>query len=295
MTMRTTVIGSYPVVGEGLEAIKTAVNDQLEAGIEIISDGQTRKDMVCYFADHIPGFKVEGEKAKIVGKVRPPEETPVVDDLIFARKLAGERAEVKAIITGPVTMVFFSELAPEAPYAGFRDERLYEDVSEALAVEVEIIQKAGFTKIQIDEPSFSIGAPMNIGRKALESIVSDLKGTKALHVCGNLRRVFGEIVKIEGLDVLSFSFKDNVSNFDSVEKKLLKDYSKKLGVGCVSTMSPEVEDVDSIKKVLTRAVGLYGSENIEWVHPDCGLRSFKRDEAFMKLKNMVTAVRELRG
>jgi len=292
--MKTTVIGSYPVVGEGLEAIKNAVKDQLDAGIEIISDGQTRKDMVCYFADHIPGFKVEDEKAKIVGRIRPPEETPVVEDLIFARELAGSRAEVKAIITGPVTMVFFSELTPEAPYAGFRDERLYEDVSAALAVEAEIMQKLGFLKVQIDEPSFSIGAPMNIGRKVLEAIVSDLKGVKALHVCGNLRRAFKEIVKIEGFDVLSFSFKDNVSNFDNVERKLLEDYSKRLGVGCVSTMSPEAEDVESIKKVLSRALELYGVENIEWIHPDCGLRSLKRDEAFTKLKNMVTAAKELR-
>lgn len=292
--MRTTVIGSYPVVGEGLEAIKIAVNDQVDAGIEIISDGQTRKDMVCYFADHIPGFKVEDDKAMIVGKVRAPEESPIVEDLIFARKLVGDKAEVKAIITGPVTMVFFSELTPEAPYSGFRDERLYEDVSTALAVEAEILQKSGFSTLQIDEPSFSIGAPMKIGREALEAIVSDLKGTKALHVCGNLRRAFKEIVNIDGLDILCLSFKDNVSNFDIVERRALEDHSKKLGVGCVSTMNPEVEDIDSIKKVFIKALELYGPENIEWVHPDCGLRSLKREEAFMKLRNMVNAVKSVR-
>ncbi|MGQ9759541.1 MAG: methionine synthase [Candidatus Methanomethylicaceae archaeon] len=291
--IKTTVIGSYPVVGEGLEAIKTAVDDQLKAGIEIISDGQSRKDMVSYFADHIPGFRVEGEKAKIVGRVRPPEDTPIVEDLIFAKKLAAERGEVKAIITGPVTMVFFSELSPEAPYSGFRDERLYEDVSEALAVEAEIIQKAGFSKFQVDEPSFSIGAPMAVGKKAIERVVSDIKGVKALHVCGNLRRVFKEIVKIEGLDILSFSFKDSVSNFDSVERKLLEDCSKRLGVGCVSTMDPAVDNVYSIKKVVKKALEVYGLENVEWVHPDCGLRSLNRENAFLKLKNMVIAVKEV--
>lgn len=291
--MKTTVIGSYPVVGEGLEAIRTAVNDQLEAGIEIISDGQTRKDMVSYFADHIPGFKAEGGKAKIVGKIRPPDETPIIDDLIFAKNLAGDKGEVKAIVTGPVTMVFFSELSPEAPYSGFRDVRLYEDVSEALAVELEIIQKAGFSKFQLDEPSFSIGAPMNISKKAVEGVVSEIKGVKALHVCGNLRRVFKDIVSIEGLDILSFSFKDSVSNFDSVEKRLLKDYSKRLGVGCVSTMDPEVDSVDSIKKVIKRALDIYGLEYVEWVHPDCGLRSMSREVALSKLKNMVVAMKEV--
>ncbi len=292
--MRTTVIGSYPVVGEGLDAIKTAVHDQLEAGIEIISDGQTRKDMVSYFADHIPGFKIDGEKVKIVGKVRPPEETPIIGDLLFAKKLARGRAEVKAIITGPVTMVFFSELSPEAPYAGFRDGRLYEDVSEALAVEAEMIQKAGFSDFQIDEPSFSIGAPMNIGKRSVEVVVSGIRGVKGLHVCGNLRRAFGEVVKIDGLDVLSFSFKDNVSNFDSVDRRLLEDYSKKLGVGCVSTMDAEVDDVESIKRVLSKALDLYGLENIAWAHPDCGLRSLNKESAFSKLKNMVIALRELK-
>ncbi|MCQ5336946.1 MAG: methionine synthase [Candidatus Methanomethylicia archaeon] len=292
--IKTTVIGSYPVVGKDIEAIKIAVEDQINAGIEIISDGQTRKDMVSYFSDHIPGFKVENEKTEIIGKIKPPEETPLVEDLLFAKRLSYGKAELKAIITGPMTMIFFSELSPDAPYSGFRDLRLYEDISEALAVEIEIIyKKVGVKYFQIDEPSFSIGAPIDIGRKSIERMISNLKGIKALHVCGNLRKSFKDIVKIENLDVLSFSFKDNISNFDTVERKIIEDYSKKLGLGCVSTMENNIDSIESIKRIIIKGLETYGKENIAFIHPDCGLRPFTREIAFAKLKNMVIALKEV--
>lgn len=291
--MKTTVIGSHPVVGEGEDALRAAVKDQIDAGIEIIGDGQTRKDMVTYYADHIPGFKVEDGRSYIVGRIRPPETTPVAEDLLLAKRFAKGRAEVKAIITGPVTMVFFSELSPTAPYRGFRDETLYRDVSEALGVEADLIRRHGFSTFQFDEPSFSIGAPMALAKEALERTVSDLKGRKALHVCGNLKRSFVDIVGIDGLDILSLAFKDSVSNFDTVEKKMLRDNSKKLGVGCVSSTDGGVEGTDEVLASLRKAVEMYGIDNIEWVHPDCGLRSLERDSVRQKLRNMVDAVKGL--
>lgn len=292
--MKTTVIGSHPVVGQGDEALKEAVKDQMEAGIDVISDGQTRKDMVTYFADHIPGFRVEDGRSYIVGRIKPPEMTPVVEDLLLAKNLARGRAEVKAIITGPVTMAFFSELTPSAPYKGFRDEALYMDLSEALAVEADLIGKRGFSTFQFDEPSFSIGAPMHLAKEAMQRTVSDVKGVKALHVCGNLKRSFREIVGIEGLDILSFAFKDSVSNFDTVEKRLLRENSKRLGVGCVSSTEGGVEGVEDILATVRKAVAVYGLENVQWVHPDCGLRSLEREAVRMKLNNMVEAVRRFR-
>jgi 5-methyltetrahydropteroyltriglutamate--homocysteine methyltransferase len=295
MKIRSTVIGSYPVVGEGTDAVRTAVSDQLEAGIEVISDGQTRKDMLSYFADHLEGFKVEEGRSYIVGKIKPPEATPIIQDLLLAKEIAGNRAEVKAVVTGPVTMVFFSELTPSAPYNGFRDENLYKDISEALATEAELIQREGFASIQFDEPSFSIGAPMAIARKSLETTVSYLKGVKTLHVCGNLKRSFGQIVEIEGIDVLSFAFKDSVSNFDTVEKRLLEDNSKRLGIGCVSSSQGDVEDIGIIKGVVKRALDAYGEDNLAWIHPDCGLRTLEHETAKSKLKNMVSALKDLEG
>jgi 5-methyltetrahydropteroyltriglutamate--homocysteine methyltransferase len=68
--MLTTVIGSYPLNYSelGPDAIKTAVSDQLEAGIDIISDGQTRCDMIEYFASAIDGYSYAG-KSFINGQI----------------------------------------------------------------------------------------------------------------------------------------------------------------------------------------------------------------------------------
>ncbi|MDD1776178.1 MAG: hypothetical protein LUP94_02365 [Candidatus Methanomethylicus sp.] len=294
MRIKSTVIGSHPVVGEGKDAIKTAVEDMIEAGIDVISDGQTKTDMVGYFADHIPGFKVEEGRSQIIGRIRPPEETPLPADLKYAKALAGSKAEVKAIMTGPVTMVFFAELAPTAPYKGFRDEALYRDIAEALAIEAEMIQKEGFFNFQIDEPSYSIGAPMKMAKMALERVAESIKGTKSLHVCGNLRGSFQDIVKIEGIDVLSFAFKDNLSNFDTVERKLLEDYGKRLGIGSVSSTDGSVEDVGEVINSIRKAVEAYTVDNIAFVHPDCGLRSLERDSAKGKLRAMVAALKAMK-
>lgn len=290
--IKTTVIGSHPVTGSGLEAIESAVRDQIGAGIEIISDGQTRKDMVAYFADHIPGFEINDGRTMITGKVSPPEDTPLVQDLIHAKRISSGTCEVKAIITGPVTMAFFSELTPSAPYSGFRDEKLYTDIGEALAVEAEIISKHGFTTFQFDEPSFSIGAPMDLAKRALEALTSNVKGVKALHVCGNLKRSFREIVRIEGIDILSLAFKDNPGNFDAVDRKAIVDHGKKLGAGCVSSMENRVEEKGAIRQLLDRLFAAYEPENIAWAHPDCGLRALDRAVAVGKLREMVKAVRE---
>uniref|UniRef100_A0A7C3J535 Cobalamin-independent methionine synthase MetE C-terminal/archaeal domain-containing protein n=1 Tax=Candidatus Methanomethylicus mesodigestus TaxID=1867258 RepID=A0A7C3J535_9CREN len=291
MKVRTTVIGSYPVVGDGFDAIRAAVQDQLDAGIDLISDGQTRKDMVAYFADHIPGFEVNDGRSYIVGKIMPPEEAPLPVDLAFARRLSDGRADVKAIITGPVTMAFFSELKPSAPYKSYRDQALYQDISNALVAECQLIQKEGFMNFQIDEPSFSIGAPMDLGRKALENIFNGIRGTKALHVCGSLRGVFQSMVQIDGMDVISIAFKDSLSNFDNVERKALEDHGKKLGIGCVSSTDGNVESKEAISSIIRKAAGAYGVENISSIHPDCGLRSLERETAKGKLRNMVMALK----
>ena len=72
--LATTVVGSYPVVkGGGLmsfldplrTAVETAVGDQLAAGIDIISDGQVRGDMIGAFASHLPGIRDQ----EVIGRI----------------------------------------------------------------------------------------------------------------------------------------------------------------------------------------------------------------------------------
>ena len=75
--MKSTVVGSYPVEVKNptsakdkllkafgsydnyKQSIKDSVISQLDAGIDIISDGQVRGDMVSIFTQYIPGMKIE--------------------------------------------------------------------------------------------------------------------------------------------------------------------------------------------------------------------------------------------
>ena len=84
--MRSTVVGSFPVevkepstIKDKMlnlfgaydpfkESIRQAVFSQLDAGVDIISDGQVRGDMVSSFSKYIPGFKIEDGNTFIVSK-----------------------------------------------------------------------------------------------------------------------------------------------------------------------------------------------------------------------------------
>ncbi len=288
-----TVIGSYPVNGlTGLEAVKNAVEQQLEAGVELVSDGQTRKDMISYFTDHIPGFIIHENHSKIVDKITPPETSPILEDLLYANSFLKEGRFLKAIITGPVTLIASAKIDKSSPYNGFLDQKLYVDLGEALKREAELLLKSGAAFLQIDEPFYSVGVPIELGEIAIKIITENIKVPVGLHVCGDIRKVFSKLVSIQGVNILSLEFAASPSNFTVVNKHDLNKYDKILGVGCVNTQTNIVESINTIREVLLKASSILNSNNFI-VHPDCGLRLLPSEVAYTKLVNMVEAVNTL--
>jgi len=284
-----TVIGSYPLCEkEGDEALENAVISQINAGVELISDGQTRYDMIKYFTTHIPGFKVVGDESIVDSKIMPPEDSPIVKDLIKAKELAKNKAKVKGIITGPVTLISSCKISKSAPYK-FMDPNLFLDAAEALAEEAKMFVKAGVDAIQIDEPFYSVGAPLELGKKCVELICRDLKVPVALHVCGDVKRVFDILCTFEGVDVLSHEFAATPTNLEVIRVEKLIDNNKMLGVGCVKSNNPAIETPEEVKDLLLKVHRIVGYENMI-VHPDCGLRLLDCDVALNKLNNMVKGV-----
>jgi 5-methyltetrahydropteroyltriglutamate--homocysteine methyltransferase len=177
--MRTTVIGSYPLRYEelGPQAVARSVEEQVAAGVELVSDGQTRADMVSVYAGVLDGTKMKAEtglnekKLHITGRVSLRDPSIFVEDFLLARNVAGGRAQVKAIVTGPVTLAFSSILETKA-YKGYRDRSLYADLSSALLGVAKELEKAGARHFQIDEPFFSVGAPMDLAQEAVENIAT---------------------------------------------------------------------------------------------------------------------------
>jgi len=288
--MFTTVLGSYPLsYGElGKDAIIRSVSDQIDAGIQLVSDGQTRYDMIEYFARSIEGYSYDA-KSFINGKIGKGSPEIFLEDLEIAKGMA---PRVKGIITGPVTLVFSSEI--RGYYRGYRDEAVYLDTARALLDIARALEENGAEWIQIDEPYLSVGAPMGIARKAVESIALNLKVPVALHVCGTIAKIFRELLQWEGVNMLSHAFMGD-DNTEILSFKELRSSDKMLGLGCIDTKSTKVEEVEDIEKLIRTAMEKIPKERIA-VHPDCGLRVLPRELAFEKMKRMVIAAeRVLQG
>jgi 5-methyltetrahydropteroyltriglutamate--homocysteine methyltransferase len=288
--LATTVVGSYPVVkGGGLRslfdplhpAVETAVSDQISAGIDIISDGQVRGDMIGVFASKLPGVKGQ----EITGKVQPASVSITVGDTKYALSKA---PKVKGIVTGPTTLAHGLHIS--TPIYRNREE-LALDLAAALVPEVKALEAAGITLLQIDEPIFSTGmADLAVGKQAIELITTALRIPTCMHVCGNLGNVLDEILKFN-VNVLDFEFANNPANLDLLSRRDLT--GRMIGFGCVDSSIDRVESVAEIKKRIEKGVEIFGPRTM-LIDPDCGMRMRSRETAYWKLRNMCDAAKEVR-
>ena len=306
--MKSTVVGSFPVELKEAssaknkllnalgaydpfkEAIKTSVIAQLDAGVDIVSDGQVRGDMVSIFTEFIPGMKIVDGNTEIVSKIRNPVQEISVKDLQYAKKVMKEYFNgsipegkgVKGIITGPNTIVHSSRLT--AFYKTKEDAII--DLAHSLKHEVDAIaKKVEPVYIQIDEPFLSTGmVEMKTAREAIGILKDGLEVPLAMHVCGILSDCFSDIAEFN-VDILDFEFAGNNVNLDVLEKNSSLISNKKIGFGCVDSSVNTVDDIDDIDELVCRAINIVGKDNL-FLDPDCGLRRAPKDVAFEKLRLM---------
>ncbi len=290
ITLPTTVVGSYPVVsGRGITtfldpfrtAVRNAVEDQLTAGIDIISDGQVRGDMVKIYTSLLPGIR----GSEVIGPVLPAPGPITLADTRYALSRA---SRVKGIITGPTTLSFALHLSTPA----YRNrEELALDLAAALAREAFFLQEAGVAVIQVDEPILSTGAAsLEAAKEALGTLTRDLHVPIGLHVCGDLSGVIDDLIDMP-VRILDFEFAKSPENLALCRDA---DFGKKMvGFGCVDSSLPEVESVPVIRRRIEQGLAVFTPEQL-LIDPDCGLRMLGRDAASAKLTRMVMAVREIR-
>ncbi len=302
----TTVIGTYPLDNynatpeqprllSGEVAIRRAVEDQIAAGVKLISDGEVRADMVGLFTSKLPGYylrKGEAGGRQMGGwhlnkRVEPAPEPITVNDYLYAKKLAGGRAEVKGILTGATTIAMSTTLDPEAPYKHNLDSELILDIARALAEEAKALRKAGCRVIQVDEPVMAYGADVSLTILA-DSLIWKEAEFPVLHCCGDTRNVLVQLLAapIAALEVEG----KYIPDIPLANHSLLQAKGLKIGYGCINTATNDVENVEYLVKQIRTGVEQLGIENM-WVNPDCGMRLRKRDAAFAKLKNMCEAAR----
>jgi 5-methyltetrahydropteroyltriglutamate--homocysteine methyltransferase len=288
--LATTVVGSYPVVKGGgfmrifdplRPALETAVGDQLAAGIDIISDGQVRGDMIGVFASHLPGIRNQD----VIGKIQPAAGPITVGDTKYAISKA---PKVKGIITGPTTLAHGLHISTPM----YRNkEELVPDRAAALLAEARALEAAGITLLQIDEPILSTGiADLAIAKQAVEMFTAGLHIPVCMHVCGNLGNVLDEILKFN-VNVLDFEFANNPANLDLLSRRDLA--GKMIGYGCVDSTTDRIESTAEIRKRIEKGVEIFDPK-IMLIDPDCGLRMRSREAAYAKLKYMCDAAKEVR-
>ncbi|ADL18730.1 Probable methylcobalamin:homocysteine methyltransferase [Acidilobus saccharovorans 345-15] len=318
----TTVIGSYPKLPEASELIKRrdrgeiseeefhrlirgpiaeVVKDYLEAGIDIVSDGeQSREDMVVYFAQRVQGYE-EGEWVRIYDNMyfrKPIIKGPLIrtsplaiEDWLYTSSISGGRP-VKFIITGPYTMMEWSFNV------------YYKDRSELIMALAKVIReevldavRAGAKYIQVDEPALSTRPwreEAELAGEALRYVFSGIEAKRVVHICyGRLERILPYILDYP-VDQFALEFKN--SNFRLLPYLKEYGYNKELGYGVVDVHSMQVETVKEVKEAIEKLMKLdvLPPEKV-YINPDCGLKPLPREVAKAKLVNMVKAASEARS
>lgn len=296
--LRTTTIGSLPRFAEDIEdALVNAIEFQQSMGLDLLTDGEQRSDMVSYFAESFQGLDVKNGLPVVSGEIRlrgRPEEFSKVKDLDTILRRFPDTT-VKIALTGPTTLgMTCASRKIESHYRGLLDFTLYEDIASALIPIAESLIDRG-AHVQIDEPFLSQGFKDLPARVALiDRIAEGLpRNHVSLHVCGYIGRfdIVNHLLGLENVSTLSFAFSGQTEkrNIEHIDQKSFEDHTMTLGAGCISVTplsEKEIDSTDMVKTKLGQIADRIGWENIEYIHPDCGLRATKKDLVPIILKNM---------
>ena len=292
----TTVVGSYPAVpaktlaervrhfADPLKAsVNVAVQEQIDAGISIISDGQIRGDMIETFASKLPGIR----EKNVIGPVKSASHDITVADTKYALT---KHLFVKGIITGPSTLTYGLHL--DTSY--YRDKKeLTVDITAALLKEANGLFQTGISILQLDEPIFSTGvSDLTIGREAIQRFRDEIPLPLCLHVCGPVHTIIDQYINMP-VDILDLEGTQDAQNLSVLSRNELKD--KYIGYGCVDTTKPVLETVQDIISRVEQALEYVSPQQI-LLDPDCGMRMLPHDiahEKIIRLCAAATIIREL--
>lgn len=288
------------------DATILAIRAQESAGLDIITDGETRRESYSNrFATALEGVDIDNPGSaldrsghpnpvpRVVGKIR--RRHPVeVQDLIFLKQNTQRR--VKMTVPGPFTM---SQQAQNDFYPS--EEEAAMDYAAAVNAEIRDLFAAGADIVQIDEPYMQARPERarQYGLKALNRALEGVSGETAVHICFGYAAIiharpegYSFLPEFAGCSCSQVSIETAQSNLDcSVLASLEK---KKIMVGCIDLADMTVETPEKVAARLRRALKFVKPENLV-VAPDCGMKYLPRDIAWAKLQAMVEGAKLLRA
>ena len=335
--LTTTVVGSYPqpdwlvdraMLSKGVPRVRlqeiwrvpaafleqaqddatiVAIREMERAGIDIISDGEIRRESYSNrFATALDGVDVENPGTitdrygnetrvpRVIGRIRRAR--PVeVRDMEFLRRNTDHPAKIT--LPGPFTM------AQQARNEFYRDvEAMAMDFAEAVNAEARELQAAGADVIQLDEPWLR-NDPEGAKRYAVPAINRALAGLTvptALHLC------FGYAAVVKHQKPAGYSFLPQLAetiasqiSIEAAQPKLdlgvLADLAgKTIILGVIDLGDPAVETVEQVATRIRAGLARVAPHRLV-LAPDCGMKYLPRETAFGKLKALSDGARVVRA
>jgi len=323
----TTTIGSFPqtkdirvnrnkfakgtITAEEYETfinkeIETVIRFQEKVGLDVLVHGEPeRNDMVQYFGEQLEGFAfttngwVQSYGSRyvrppiIVGDVSRPK-AMTVKESVYAQSIT--KSPVKGMLSGPITCLRWS--FPRDDVSG-KVQAL--QLGLALRDEVQDLEAAGITVIQVDEPAIREGLPLRAGKErsdylnwaaqsfrvATSGVANDTQIHS--HFCysdldpNHIKALDADVVSIE------FSKKDDPNYIQE-----FSDYPNHIGLGLFDIHSPRIPSKEEFVTRIEEILKVYPAANF-WVNPDCGLKTRGWAEVSESLTNMVEAAKFFRA
>ncbi len=284
------------------DATRLAVQDMERAGVDVITDGEMRRESYSNrFATELEGVDLdepgvaldrtghETPVPRVVGPVR--RRRPVeVRDVEFLRSISDRR--IKLTVPGPFTM---TQQAQNDHYAD--DRSLALAYADAVNEELRDLKAAGADIVQIDEPYLQ-ARPEPAREYAVEAIdraLDGIDGDTVLHTCFGYAHIVHDrpsgypfLRELNDCRATHLSLEAAQPNLDPGVLRDLPDKSIVLGV--LDLGSSDVETPDVVADRIRRALAVVPPERLV-VAPDCGMKYLTRERAFGKLQAMVAGAR----
>jgi 5-methyltetrahydropteroyltriglutamate--homocysteine methyltransferase len=292
------------------DATILAIRDMERAGIDIITDGEIRRESYSNrFSNALDGIDIEtpgkvmGRTGgttivpRVVGKIRRRHSVEVRDVAFLRANTAGQ---IKITLPGPFTM---AQQAQNDFYADDADMAM--DYAAAVNEELRDLKAAGADVLQLDEPWLQARpeAARRYGVRVIDRALQGIPGPTVVHLCfGYADMVHEKPSGYSFLPQLADSVADQIS-IEAAQPHLDLGVLRELGnkavlLGVLDLHAPEVESAELVAERIRAALRHIPAERLIPA-PDCGMKYLPRERAFGKLRALAQGAaivrRELSG
>jgi len=287
------------------DATLLAIRDMERAGIDIISDGEIRRESYSNrFATALEGMDLDNPGAalgrtgrsnpapRVVGPIRrlhPVE----VRDVQFLRRNTDRR--IKITVPGPFT------ITQQSQNDYYHDEKaLALDIAAAVNEEIKSLQAAGADVVQIDEPYLQARPEKArvYGVEVINRALEGIEGPTALHLCFGYAAIvhdrppqYSFLTELRDCVARQISIEAAQPHLDLSVLRQLTD--KTIIVGVLNLGDMQVETPEIVAGRIRVALQYVEPERLI-LAPDCGMKYLAREVAFGKLCALVEGARIVR-